>query len=521
MKTVWSEISLKLSQIVDNAQYKVWIAPIKGAFADGELTLLARNEFVAKFVRSHYQDVISQASAAVLGEAPNIVIKAEPAGSGACALQAEVCHDSNAPHSETSWAGTAGRGESGGHKIIGSEYAVGVGRGAGLEPEIAGSQGLAAGSPRGCNAEQGHLPLGWDAGDVYGGARSHRLIKAWRHSFDDFVVGPCNELAHAAARSVCEHHTGFGSVLFLCSEAGLGKTHLMQAVGHNLIRASNFRAPRIEYLTAEEFAGQMRLSLKSGDIDRFKVRFREADVLLLEDVHFLQEKEKTQNEVMATITALLNKGSKVVFSSSFAPRDLRKMDGQLLSRLSSGMIGCIQRPDRETRRRIITSKASVHQVALPEDVADYLADTMSADIRQIESCIQNLALKARFFNQAITMDMARETVCNYLDSIAMVNLPEIIRMVCQGFGVSEDSLNSKSRKQEYVQARNTAFYLARKHTSLSLQEIGKHFNRAHSTVIKGITSLEREISRQSHTGRQLAGTISLIEKKAKLSDADA
>ena len=159
----------------------------------------------------------------------------------------------------------------------------------------------------------------------------------------------------------------------------------------------------------------------------------------------------------------------------------------------------------------------MNQVRLSDDVADYLADTKNADIRQIESCIQNLALKARFFNQAITMEMARDTVFNYMDSVAVVNLPEIIRMVCQGFGVSEESLNSKSRKQEYVQARNTVFYLARKHTGLSLQEIGRHFNRTHSTVIKGITSLEREIISQSHSGRQLAGAISLIEKKAKFS----
>lgn len=511
MESIWAEISLNLAQTINDAQHKVWIAPLRANFKDGELHLLARNEFVAKFIRSHYIDTVTQAAAKVMGHAPRVFVKAAPAD-GELLTVSKAGSGAKSIVLETSLPEKSGNSGSSARDSEGAVYAAAVGQTMELAPATAGA--------REAVQEQGCLPLSWMQGDMFGGADSHRLIKAWRHSFDDFVVGPCNELAHAASRSVCENHNAFGSVLFLCSAAGLGKTHLMQSVGQGLVRSSNFRAPRIEYLTAEEFASHLRLALRSGEIDRFKSRFREADVLLLEDVHFLQEKEKTQNEMLATVTALLNRGSKVVFSSSFAPRELRKMDGQLLSRLSSGMIASIHRPDKETRRRIITTKASAHQVRLSEDVTDYLADTMNADIRQIESCIQNLALKARFFNRAITLDMARETVSNYLDSVAVVNLPEIVRVVCQGFGVSEESLNSKSRKQEYVQARNTAFYLARKHTSLSLQEIGRHFNRTHSTVIKGITSLEREISRQSHSGRQLAGTISLIEKKAKMAHGD-
>lgn len=499
MESTWAEISSNLAQSIDDAQFKVWISPLRAAFREGELELAARNEFVAKFIRSHYLELIAREAAKVLGETPRVTVKAAPADIGA---------------------------EKGGAVSASAESVLEAGEAVALTGAKAG-QGIAVSQfPKNRAAAtpaagvQAELPLGWMSDELFGGADAHRLVKAWRHSFDDFVTGPCNELAHAAARSVCENHSCFGSVLFLCSGAGLGKTHLLQAVGQGLARASNFRAPRIEYLTAEEFASHLRLALRGGEIDRFKARFREADVLLLEDVHFLQEKEKTQNEMLATVTALLDRGSKVVFSSSFAPRELRKMDGQLLSRLSSGMIACIGSPDRDTRRRIIATKATAHQVRLSDDVADYLADTMNVDVRQIESCIQNLALKARFFNRAVNLDMARETVANYLDSAALVNLPEIVRMVCQGFGVSEESLNSKSRKQEFVQARNTAFYLARKHTALSLQEIGRHFNRSHSTVIKGITSLEREISRQSHAGRQLAGTIGLIEKKARIARPD-
>lgn len=499
MENTWSQISLNLAQHIDGAQFKVWISPLKGSFRDGELYLVARNEFVSKFIRTHFLDLIGKAATEVLGALPKIILNIAP-------VETQTKPEQNKTNKSTAV------------QIKADEINIAVGEARELHSSPPAMVRPLAGAGQ---LEQRHLPLNWEHDAAAASASTHQLIRSWRHGFDDFIVGPCNELAHAAARSVCENHSSFGSVLFLCSSAGLGKTHLMHSVGSSLVRNSNFRAPRIEYLTAEEFASQMRWALRGGEIDRFKARFRESDVLLLEDVHFLQDKEKTQNEVLATVTALLNRGSKVIFSSSFAPRDLRKMDEQLLSRLSSGMIGCISRPDRETRRRIITSKASTHQVSLSADVADYLADTMDVDVRQIESCIQNLALKARFFNRAITLDMARETVCNYMDSIAVVNLPEIVRMVCQGFGLAEEALNSKSRKQEYVQARNTAFYLARKHTSLSLQEIGRHFNRTHSTVIKGITSLEREISRQSPSGRQLSSTISLIEKNANIADSSS
>lgn len=486
MEKVWSEISRNLAQSIDNAQFKVWIAPLGVNYQAGKLSLYARNEFVAKFIRSHFQELIARAAFAALGEEVRVSIKAGPSPA---AVSAPV----SVPVLCESSAAAAG----------------------GPAPQV--TETFMA-KPK---ETQDVLPLDWTTGGLFGQSQEHRLVKAWRHSFDDFVVGPCNELAHAAARSVCESHSGFGSVLYLCSGPGQGKTHLMHSMGGTLVRGSNFRAPRLEYLTAEEFTSQMRLSIKAGEMERFKNRFREADVLLMEDVHFLQEKEKTQDELLATVSALLNRGSKVVFSSSFTPRELCKMDSQLLSRLSSGMIAAIRQPDKETRRRIIVSKATAQRVTLPEDVADYLAEAMGPDIRQIESCIQNLALKARFFNRAINLDMARETVSNYLDSVAVVNLPEIIRMVCEGFGVAAESLGSKSRKQEYVQARNTIFYLARKHTALSLQEIGRHFGRTHSTVIKGITSLEREVSRQTHSGRQLMSAIALIEKNAGVSRQDS
>jgi chromosomal replication initiator protein len=350
----------------------------------------------------------------------------------------------------------------------------------------------------------------------------NKLLQGGRFSFDNFIVGPCNEFAHAAARKVCRQESGAQDaldLLFLCSSPGLGKTHLMQSVCAGVIKSGNFRKPKVEYLTAEEFTTQFVMASRNGEMSRFKERFREVDVLLLENVHFLLDKLKTQEEFLATLIALLARRSRVVLSSSFALPELRKraLDSQLFSRLSSGLVAPIEALDKLTARRIITYKAASANVELPEDVTDFLSDNINSDVRQIESCLQTLIFKAGILNTAISMDMAREVVINCLGAISALTLPGIIRLVCEAFGISADTLNSKSRKQEYVFARNTAFYLARQHTGLSLQEIGKKFNRTHSTVIKGITSFEREISRETHTGRQLAGVVERIERQTGMS----
>lgn len=325
------------------------------------------------------------------------------------------------------------------------------------------------------------------------------------------MVGPCNELAYAASRSMCGEASGTG-ILYLASPPGLGKTHLMQAAGRMLTERCNRSLPRVEYLTAEEFVSRLWLAIKGQDTDRFKTRYRTADLLLLEDVHFLQGKEAMQAEFLATLKALSDRGSRIVCTSSFQLKDLRKMDEQLLSRLSAGLLSSIGRPDEETRRRIFRSKAAAQHVTLPEEVEEVLVRHINNDVRQIESCLQNLAFKARLYNSAVTLQMAWEAVQTYGTLTPALNMDLIVDLVCKGFGLLPEQISSSCRKQEFVSARNTAFYLARKHTDLSLEAIGQYFNRRHSTVIKGITSLEREMSRQSPLGHQLASTIALIER---------
>jgi len=339
--------------------------------------------------------------------------------------------------------------------------------------------------------------------------------QSWRFSFDDFVVGPCNELAYAASRSMCEDML-YTDVLYLSSATGLGKTHLMQAVGKTLCSCCNRRNMRVEYVMAEEFANQFYQALKSQSMDSFKARYRSVDLFLMEDVHFLQGKEKMQAELLATVNALSERGSKVVFTSSFMPKDLKQLDEQLQSRMNSGLLAVIERPDEPLRRKILRHKAASQHVSLSEEVEDALAKHINKDVRQLESCLQNLILKARLLNTNISLQMAFEVMSHYAALNPVLDMETILSFVCRAFRLDKEQLLSASRKQGYVQARNTAFFLARKHTDLSLEAIGRQFNRRHSTVLKGITSLEREISRQSPLGRQIANTISIIEKNGNI-----
>ena len=334
----------------------------------------------------------------------------------------------------------------------------------------------------------------------------------FRYSFDDFVVGPCNELAFVASTSFCSRSIS-SDQLFLCSGPGLGKTHLVQAVGRELVRECNRSRVRIAYLTAEEFACHLIMAIKSKQIEQFKARFRDnIDILLLEDIHFFQGKEKMQNEFLSTIKSLQNQGKKVVFSSTFLPRELDGLDSHLISRLCQGFLAVIEKPDFETRVKIVHTKARNFQVTIPTEVGELLAEKIQNDVRQLESCLQNLIFKARLLKEKITLDLAWQVLKNYGLEEQSLDLQRIMQFVAAAFDLPVEALCSKSRKKQCVLARNTAFYLARKYTDHSLKEIGQKFNRRHSTVLKGIARVEREINKQTPLGRQLAKVIERIER---------
>jgi len=231
-------------------------------------------------------------------------------------------------------------------------------------------------------------------------------------------------------------------------------------------------------------------------------------VLLLEDIHFFQGKGKLQDELLMTLKALQARGCKVVLTSSFLPRELNEVDPQLVSCFASGFLALMDTPDFATREEIVRRKAKSLQVQVPDDVTGLLAERLTTDIRQLESCLNNLVLKARLLGQQISTELAWQVLENYAaQSASSPDLERIVSFVCKTYGIAEPELLSKSRSQQTVLARNTAFYLCRKHTTLSLAAIGERLGRKHSTVLKGIINVEREINHLTPLGRQLTSTI--------------
>lgn len=337
----------------------------------------------------------------------------------------------------------------------------------------------------------------------------------WRHNFDDFVTGASNRLAAAAARDLCE--SGQVRTLFINSAPGLGKTHLTQAAGQAIARTAN--PLKVGYLTAERFASRFVTAMRAHELEDFKSYLCGLDALFLEDVHFLSRKKAMQEMILAVVKNLQEKGSRVVFTSSFAPRDLREIDERLVSHFCSGILAGMDRPDMEMRREILRRKAGAFQVDLPDEICDALSRSLSSDVRQLESCLKNMVFKARLLNSGLTLDLAMETVGQYAGAENVPDIENIVRLVCESFGLTRTQLCSRSRKQDYVQGRNTVFYLARKHTDMSLEEIGGVFNRKHSAVLRSITKVERELARESRSGMQIARAVALIERKCGLGEA--
>lgn len=520
MTTQWRKICNNLQKRLTPGHYKVWIEPLRALVSARGVELVAPSAFVADWVRDRLLGEISASVAEACGEALPVIIRTEhasatdrtrvakPAAEGQRAASSRSTpkpERTRNPRKDKISSPTAFSDTPPVPEVQEKRMAPGAAASSSEWKKCDFVPGRPFPAPSFSSQEQLTLP-------VTAMLPTPKIQPvSWRYAFESFVVGPTNNMAYAAARNMARAGASVG-MLFLSSGPGLGKTHLTQAVGHALCQSSNRAHPRVEYLTAEEFSSCFVQALRTRDMERFKGRFRDLDLLLLEDVHFLQGKEKMQDEVLSTIKTLQSRGSRVVLTSSFAPCELRNVDAQLVSRFCSGFLAGIEKPDAETRRRILMEKAREHETTLPGPVLDLLTDRLTGDIRQLESCVHTLILKGRLLGHLPSTEMAGEILAQYAHENPLFSIDAIIRKVCEGFAITPEQLRSRSRKQSHVVARNTIFYLARRHTALSLQDIGDRFNRRHSTVLKGISAVERELRRESSLGRQIASTLSLVER---------
>ena len=321
-------------------------------------------------------------------------------------------------------------------------------------------------------------------------------------TFESFVVGDNNDFAYSASMAVASRKYSQGNGLFLLSKTGLGKSHLTQAIGNHILSANP--RDRVYYITAEDFSNEMVQAFRHDAIDKFKAKYRsQCDVLLLEDIHYLSGKERTQIELAVILDTLFEAGKRIIFSSCHLPADIPKLNDKLLSRLSSGLISTIDPPGFKTRVRILQKKAGLNNYHFPQNIIHYLADELTDDVRQLESGLNGIATKSALLGMPINLSLAESVVKNIARQRRRITIEAIKKLVCKYYNVSVEDIVSPSRKQNFVRPRQMAIYLARNFTDAPLQTIGKSFNRYHATALHSINCIERGIRQNSAIKEQV------------------
>ncbi len=333
-----------------------------------------------------------------------------------------------------------------------------------------------------------------------------------RYTFDEFVVGSSNLMAHSACESIAKNDTAISNCVYLKAGTGLGKSHLSHAVSHYII--DHNPSTRLNYLTAQQLTSEMVKNIKNNTMTHFKEKYHnQCDVLLIEDVHTLAGRTKTQEELGQALDVLLETGKKIIFTSSMGPREIPNLESGIRSRLSAGLIASINPPSIETRLKIVRRKATMHSLRLTEEIVGYIAENVKGDIRQVESTIVSLKAQAALMKADPDFSMIKEALANVVGQAQQVS-PAVVRDFIAGqFKISVADLQSKSRKQVVAFPRQIAMYLSRKYTDAPLCHIGSAFNRDHSTVVHAIRVITEKRAQNTAIRRQVDFIEDKLQKK--------
>ncbi len=325
-----------------------------------------------------------------------------------------------------------------------------------------------------------------------------------RYTFSHFVIGKSNELAAAAAQAVAQVPGRVYNPLFLYGDTGLGKTHLMQAIAHDIL--NRFPDTRITFIGTEQFTNDLVGSIQTRTTQDFRKRYRETDMLLVDDVHFLKGKEATQEEFFHTFNALYEGGRQIVLTSDRPPSEIPGLEARLVSRFQWGMVADIKLPDLEHRIAILRQKAQLDhlELTIPEDVLRFIAENIRSNVRELEGSIIKLLAYASLKHKEITVDVAREALRDKLQAISLVGndqvsltISTIQQIVAQEWGITVDGLKSKTRTKTLTVPRQIAMYLVRELLGTQLVEIGLAFGgRDHSTVIHSLDRVASDLGSQ-------------------------
>ena len=314
------------------------------------------------------------------------------------------------------------------------------------------------------------------------------------YTFDRFVVGSSNKFAHAAARAVADAPGKSYNPLFIYGESGLGKTHLLYAIAHTVHK--NHPEYRVVYIKGDAFTNELIQAIREGRNQEFREKYRGADVFLMDDVQFIAGRDSTQEEMFHTFNTLYEAKKQIVFTSDRPPKEMMRLEDRLKTRFEWGLLADIQPPDYETRMAIIKNKAIRMGVELPEPVLEYIAENITANVRQIEGTVNKImALRELEGNEVDSSTVVRAVRDMFKDkSDILPSSDVIIREVCKFYGIDEPSLRGQSRVKNTAVARQVAMYLIRSQTNLSLNDIGREFDdRDHTTVLHAIKRIENQM----------------------------
>jgi chromosomal replication initiator protein len=330
------------------------------------------------------------------------------------------------------------------------------------------------------------------------------------YTFENFVVGSCNQFAHAAATAVVKNPAKSYNPLYIYGGAGLGKTHLMNAIGHNIL--NNSRSLKILYITTEKFMNDLINHLQYGKILDFRQKYRSMDVLLIDDIHYLSGRERTKEEFFHTFNHLYDSQKQIVISSDCTPKEIPNLEERFSSRFEWGLIADLKPPDIETRIAILKKKSALEQIDLPESVALFIADKVRSNIRELEGYLRRVIAYSSLKGEDIDLDLAKEALKSLLDATShIVTVEKIQKIVCHKFKIMLSQLKAKNNSPKVAFPRQIAMYLSKELTKTSLPEIGKKFGgKHHTTVIHSIRKIEKLRMKDPEFNKEINSIISYI-----------